>query len=272
MSELFKALQKLEEQNVHEVPQPFSASSGNKNKRSKNAPPFLKSALLCVLLLGLTIVCLGGIWFATNKFVSSPTISKNDDRKKEQDIPVVAPVSETPDNTILPTKPLLPAPEQIVAQKSILPTEKASLLKKGKRKQHDIQNEHSAAVTPHTINPEVQAQQASIEQFIQNSTSEAEKEQIRNRQQKRIIYQAEKMREQGNLDNALILYKKAWSLSPNPDIANNLAAILIQSKQYEKAEGYLEQVISLVPDDEDLRFNLEIAREGRKRKKLLSEE
>ena len=75
------------------------------------------------------------------------------------------------------------------------------------------------------------------------------------------------MREQGDLSKALILYKKAWSFGKSPDIANNMAALLIQSRLYEEAEDYLKQAISLAPDDEDLRFNPNIAQEGRKREK-----
>ncbi|MBL4904188.1 MAG: tetratricopeptide repeat protein [Desulfocapsa sp.] len=265
MSELFKALQKLEEQNAPEVPHPFSPSSGD--KKSKKAPPFLKSALLYVLLLLLTAVCLGFIWFAKNTFTDSPTVPNSRiDREKEHKIPAVEPISVTPPATILPTITRLPEPEQVVAQHSFPSAEKPPAPKKEITDQYDAKVE-STAVPHKQITPESPIQQVSPEQFIDGSSSEAEKEQSRERQRKRIVYQAEKMREQGDFSKALTLYKKVWSFGPHPDIANNLAAILIQSKQYKKAEGYLEQAISLAPDDEDLQFNLNIAREGRKREK-----
>lgn len=267
MSELFKALQKLEEQNAPEVPQAFSPSGGD--RKSKKCPPFLKSALLCVLLLVLTVVCIGGIWYVRNDYASSPTVTNSfADRTKEQNIPVDKPIAVTPVNNILPARILLPEPEQVAVQEPISsPVEKNLAVKKESTDQHDTEVEIIGAVTHKKIYPEIQIQHVSLEQFIESSTSDAEKEQNRDRQRKRIVYQAEKMREQDDFPKAFVLYKKAWAFGPNPDIANNLAAILIQSRQYEEAEKYLKQAISLAPDDEDLRFNLEIARKGRKRKK-----
>lgn len=272
MSELFKALQKLEEQNAPEVPQAFSPSGGD--RKSKKSPPFLKSALLCVLLLVLTVVCLGFIWYARNDYAFSPTVTNSHaDRAKEQNIPVDEPTTVAPVNNILPARTLLPEPEQVAVQEPFSsPAEKPLAVKKESTDQHDTEVENIVAVTHKNINPEIQIQHVNLEQFIESSTSDAEKEQNRDRQRKRIVYQAEKMREQGDLSRALVLYKKAWSFGQSPDIANNLAAILIQSRQYEEAETYLKRVISLAPDDEDLRFNLKIAREGRKRKKILLDE
>ncbi len=274
MSELFKALQKLEEQNAPEVPQipqAFSPSSGD--KKPKNSLPYLKSALLCVLLLVLTVVCLGFIWFARDDYTSSPTVTTNDNAiEKEQNIPAIKPMSVKPEKNILPPTTLLPKPEQIIVQEPIPAAEKPLTVKQESTDQNDTKVENSVSITQKELNPEIQIQQVDLEQFIKSSISDAEREQSRDRQRKRILYQAEKMREQGDLPKALTLYKKAWSFGPNPDIANNLAAILIQSRQYKKAEDYLQQVISLAPDDEDLRFNLEIAQEGRKRKKMLLDE
>jgi tetratricopeptide (TPR) repeat protein len=266
MSELFKALQKLEEQNAPEAPHPFSPSSGD--KKSKKSAPFLKSILLCVLLLLLTVVCLGFIWFAKDSYTPSPTVANSRaDSEKEHTIPVVKPISVTPAKTILPTITRLPEPEQVVGQDSFSPAEKPPAPEKEITDQYEAKVE-TTAVTRKQINSEIQIQQVSLEQFIESSSSKAEKELSKDRQRKRIVYQAEKMREQGDLSKALVLYKKAWAFCPNPDIANNLAAILIQSRQFEEAEDYLEQVISLAPDDEDLRFNLNIAQEGRKREKI----
>jgi len=261
MSELFKALQKLEEQNEVEVPPPFSSSSGH--KKPKNSPPFLKSVLVCVLLLVVTGVCLGLVWFAKDSLLSSFTVlTSGADIKKEQNIPVIDPVSElSPDNG-LQAATLLPEPEPAV-QKSFSPAKEPPPLKKEVTSQYDTKKESSVAETHIEIHPKIQ--KASLEKYTENSTSDMEKEQDRLRQRKQ-IYRAEKIREQGDLPKALLLYKKAWSFGPDPDIANNLAALLIQSGKYDEAIQYLQQVLPLAPDDEDLIFNLKIALEGKKRK------
>ena len=271
MSELFKALQKLEEQNAPEVPKiPQAFSPSSDDRKSKNSPPYLKSILLCILLLVLSVVGLGFIWFARNDYASSPMVANSRaDIEKEHTISVVEPISPAPETTLLQTTTLLPEPVQVIAQEPFSPAEKPLATEKEGTEQLDPKMEISAAVTHEKIKSEITIHPVSLEQFIENSTSDEEKEQSRDRQRKRIVYQAEKMREQDDLPKALILYKKAWSFGPNPDIANNLAAILIQSKQYKEAEDYLKQVISLAPDDEDLQYNLEIAQEGRKRKKMV---
>ncbi len=270
MSELFKALQKLEEQNGSEVSQPFSASSGRQAEKSPR--PYLKSILLCGLLLLLTLSCLGFLWFGRDYFTpSSPMATKSSVAVKEdQLLPKAKPVSipQTKQISAEAEETLLPEPVNIVEVDPILPDETTSPQKPVSTTQHNIMEGSILSVAPLTIRQEVQLQTVSLEQFIASSTDEMEKEQNRNRQRKRIVYQAEKMREENNLAQALTLYKKAWLFGPNPGLANNLAAILIQSRQYEEAEEYLKQAISLAPDDEDLRYNLNIAQEGRKRKKM----
>lgn len=262
MSELFKALQRLEEQkeqNAPEIPQAFSSSQNA--RKPKNSQPFLKPVLLCVLLLVLTFVCLGFTWFAKDYFLPPSTGTQSGaDFEKENSVPTAEPISAAPVKTILPPATSLPVSEQVVVEGPIALTAKPLASTNENSVLHDPNKENTSAITRKRIN---------LEQFIENSTSNVEKEQSRARQRKRILYQAEKVREQGDLPNALILYKKAWSYDPNPAIANNLAAILIQSRQYEEAEEYLKQVIALAPEDEDLRFNLEIARKGRRNKKIL---
>jgi tetratricopeptide (TPR) repeat protein len=273
MSELFNALQKLEEQNEPEVPKPFSPPGGD--KKTKNSPPYLKSILLCVLLLVVTVLSLAFIWFGKDYFTSFFTEPKSGvvDRVKKQDPPVVEPIAELPPENSFPMEVAVPEPvpepvpervvqEPVASVEEPLPeeTEVSSSLP-------EIKEENTPTETRKQINPVLQIEKVSLEEFIESSTSEAEKEQSRNRQRKRIVYRAEKIREQGDLSNALLLYKKAWSFGPDPGIANNLAAILIHFRRYDESIQYLQQALSLTPDDEDLAYNLRIAREGKKRNK-----
>jgi len=272
MSELFKALQKLEEQNTPKVPPVFSASGDG--KKTKNCPPYLKSVLVCGLLLILAGICLGFTWFVKDYFTSPAAVTKRGNGfKKKQSTIVVQPIAvksseetvEAGTHTVSTTTSKLPEHKQ-VTQKVFSRTDKSLVLKKKNTGQHDAKAKTTVTETHDQINPE--NQKMILEQFIKDSTSEVVREQNRDRQRKRILYRAEKTREQGDLSKALGLYKKAWSFGHDPDIANNMAALLIQSGKYDEAEHYLQQVVSLTSDNEDLQFNLAIAQEGKRRKKM----
>ncbi len=80
---------------------------------------------------------------------------------------------------------------------------------------------------------------------------------ILNTRQKRLLYRAEKLRKSGLKEQALDLYKKLWKRSHNPLIANNLAAMLMEKGLYHQARNILEQAVTISPEDNDLRYNLE---------------
>ena len=75
---------------------------------------------------------------------------------------------------------------------------------------------------------------------------------------KKLLFQAERFRKKGELNRALMIYKKIWNDTKNPLVANNLAAILIEKGDYKKAEEILKTAIKLRPHDEELIYNLSV--------------
>lgn len=74
--------------------------------------------------------------------------------------------------------------------------------------------------------------------------------------QKKFLYQAEKLRKEGRLDQALELYRKIWNKTPNPLVANNIAAVLMGLGHYSEARDVLESALKISPNDQDIKFNL----------------
>lgn len=81
---------------------------------------------------------------------------------------------------------------------------------------------------------------------------------------KKLIYQAEKARQQGDLVAAARFFETAWEIGGNPAVANNLAAIYIEQGQFDQAALLLARAVLLAPDDPDLQYNLNIVRERRR--------
>ena len=78
---------------------------------------------------------------------------------------------------------------------------------------------------------------------------------------KRMLQQAEELRDSGKIGDAERIYEKLWQRTRNPLIANNLAACLIISGELRKARRILEKALKLNPDDPDLHYNLKILEE-----------
>ncbi len=76
--------------------------------------------------------------------------------------------------------------------------------------------------------------------------------------QKKLLYQAERLRKQGDINTALKLYDKIWQEIKNPLVANNLAALLMEKGHYKKAEKILKKALTIKPKDEDLNYNLSL--------------
>ncbi len=79
---------------------------------------------------------------------------------------------------------------------------------------------------------------------------------ILNSRQKKLLYRAESLRKSGSYEQALNLYRKVWNTSNNPLVANNLAAILIETGRYQEARKILRAALRTSPHDRDLQFNL----------------
>ncbi|MEF3168314.1 MAG: tetratricopeptide repeat protein [Deltaproteobacteria bacterium] len=74
------------------------------------------------------------------------------------------------------------------------------------------------------------------------------------------VMEAQAMISQGRIEEACRIYQAAWRREKDPVIGNNLAATLIMLKRPDEARKILEEAISIAPDDEDIRYNLELAK------------
>lgn len=71
------------------------------------------------------------------------------------------------------------------------------------------------------------------------------------------LYQAEQLRKAEDWQAAILLYSRIWDISEKPEIANNLAASLMQVGRFEEARTILQSGLKLAPRDRDLNDNLE---------------
>lgn len=79
------------------------------------------------------------------------------------------------------------------------------------------------------------------------------------RWRKSLLEQAEILRREGKFHEAIPLYQKLWDAVRDPAIANNLAGLYIIIGNPQEAVAILNEAIKLSPQDEDIRYNLELA-------------
>ncbi len=97
------------------------------------------------------------------------------------------------------------------------------------------------------------------EEKIFDGNAEKERQRVRLR---RWLLQAEKSRKSGNIEGAIILYRKVWEDSQNPAVANNLAAALLQQNQNRHAYDILQKALQITPNDKELLNNFKLAKEN----------
>lgn len=282
MSELFNALQKLEEENASKTPHlpPLTPEAAGGGK--KRSIPYFKSILLFALIM---IVTVTGFFVVSSgqvqmffKEIGQGTVNQQKtvmpppDALEQSDIlkppdnvlPVVADmeinisplsVQETKEyqkaevrNQSFPLAEMgFPEPEAVVRETVVLPGDDKV----------ELGYAEDNRVTEHDISQQLEA--------LENALLEQQRRQTRQEfLGKRLLHRAWQLRSKGEPAQALRLYKQAWHKSPNPAIANNIAAILIGMHSYREAEDYLHKALELAPDDPDIIFNLQIAVQGRK--------
>lgn len=77
----------------------------------------------------------------------------------------------------------------------------------------------------------------------------------------RWLHQAELYRHGGEWEAAIALYQRVWDISGEPDVANNLAAALIQVNRLEDALKILHEASNIAPNDPDIKENLKILKQ-----------
>ena len=81
---------------------------------------------------------------------------------------------------------------------------------------------------------------------------------ILNSRQKRLLYRAEILRKNGDMEEAAAIYEKIWQQTRNAQVGNNLAGLLILNRDLDKARGILNSVIKINPDDPDIKYNMSL--------------
>ncbi len=260
MSQLFDALQKIEEKNSLQMQPPPPLSSREKKRRI----PYFRLLLFILLIFLCAVFCLIFLRFQPDfalvtdmlkkdavklqeKMTASNPMANESQTKKEEDEPSATPeknsVADSPFwQQVQPEKHRDETPVHTTRQKAANPLserlEETGNIPKG---QDSIDNE--------------------ILFFSRIQDSADTRETVKMKQQterKRLIYRAEKQRIQGNLELALKLYIQAWDIDGDAGVANNIAAILIGKKEYALAEEYLRHALKKEPDDRDLLYNLKI--------------
>lgn len=253
MSKLFEALEKIEQQSVSE---PLLPASSVVKKQS--ARPF--TVIFLILLL---LVVIGGVILYylnhQNKLFSyksdlipnlkTGTVHTPAEEKKEiqktgtKNLPETNSFSE-------PYKPTSPDRRDQPQQAS-----KNPIAAKQPSTQHQ-----TATSSPEIKNSLSEKQKAFIDRPDPAIQLQKQLEELKKTVQQ-ILYQAEERRKEGDMEAAVILYRRAWKLKKTPATANNLAAGLFTLKKYTEACRLLQEALDMDPDDADLQYNLKITKE-----------
>jgi tetratricopeptide (TPR) repeat protein len=81
---------------------------------------------------------------------------------------------------------------------------------------------------------------------------------ILNSRQKRLLYRAEILRKNGDIEDAAAIYEKIWRQTRNSQVGNNLAGVLILNRDLYKARSILNSIIKINPDDPDIKYNMSL--------------
>ena len=241
MSKLFEALQKIEQQNVQPLLPP--ADSVVKKRSTRQTMLLLPILLLLFVMAGVALVYL---------YHHSKLFSFKSD--------TIAGLQTTP-TTSHAGKPAPPnkADRQQQTRKLPTPVQVASRIPDVADKPS---SQHQAATAGPEIKTSLSAKQAA---FVNKPDPAKQLQKQREKELKRtvqqILYQAEERRKEGDMEAAVILYRRAWKLQKSPATANNLAAGLIVSGKYREARNILQKALAIAPDDADLQYNLKIAKE-----------
>ncbi|MEZ0329573.1 MAG: tetratricopeptide repeat protein [Dissulfuribacterales bacterium] len=294
MSSLFEALKNLERRQT-QPENPFSNApeprhtAGNEIKRFLRqflSRPFgvLIAALSCAVLMG--FVALFAVdWYLKKVPLQHPvTVNQTQPIEQIKTIDTPAPIenlpqtptptapapSQNPQDETVPSVPK-PASVQTDTQSSlsqdIAPTQqkqsdtdsittKATIEEQKKNREEMIQNDKMKTMpmaqamaqgqTP-TQGPGIQVQVISTPQ--DDSA----------RWHKNLLEQAETLRKQGKFQEAIPLYTKLWNATHDPAIANNLAGIYLVIEKPQEAVAILNEAVKISPQDEDIKYNLELA-------------
>lgn len=266
MSKLFKALESLEK-HVEEKDSPQQKARSVRRKR-KDSKPFLKILLMLLIFVVAGLVLLGGAWMFFGSTMNISGIFSGGEA-----VVMDNQSNSLPDGTNDPL-PIIPEPVTETAEVIYI-----SPIPPGKI----IKNEESEQERQQTITRLQQEMQKTYRDVagekvggsIGNAGTygvdinrekmpvvlSAEKKMLEIRV-KKLVYQAEKARQRGDIASATRIFHVAWDLHKNSEVANNLAATLMQQQKYTEALVILNEGLQIAPEDPDLLYNRNVAREN----------
>ncbi len=238
MSQLFDALQKIEEKNSLQMQPPPPLSSREKKRRI----PYFRLLLFILLIFLCAVFCLIFLRFQPDfalvtdmlkkdavklqeKMTASNPMANESQTKKEEDEP-----SATPEKNSVADSPFW---QQVQPEKH--------------RDETPVHTTRQKAANPLSERLEETGNIPKGQDSIDNEILFFSR-----------IQDSADTRETVNLELALKLYIQAWDIDGDAGVANNIAAILIGKKEYALAEEYLRHALKKEPDDRDLLYNLKI--------------
>ncbi len=266
MSKLFEALQKIEQQNVQEPLSPVSSVA----KKPTTRPTTAIFLFLLLIIVGIVI-----LYYLNNQTRLFSFESRLIPNLKTNAVHAIAEEKETRKSETKPPQETnnfsdqnKPAWPDTMAQQQQLTKIPPAANTPPKMKSSDKQ----AWPNPMTLqkqttisSPEMKKSLPGEQKAFANRPDPAIQLQKPLEELKRtvqqILYQAEERRIEGDMEAAVILYRRAWKLNKSPATANNLAAGLFALKKYNEAHRLLQKAIDMAPDDTDLQYNLKITQE-----------
>ena len=273
MSKLYDVLSRLDEiasrdeKNNHIPEIPFQQT------QRKGSSFLLRIVILSGTLIFLGIVVVGITawwqdWFELRKGASAPIALNSSALPTDIPIPIPhIPPEKTDEQINSPASaPLAPSPtgndqikewgiDSVVEEQSLPETifsAESAIIAETKNR---IINVHQLVVDDFTTEP----QPLQISESTESAPAEGVIEQTA--QLSRWLYQAEQHRRIGDWEGAVVLFAKVWQKSNNPDVANNLAASLIQMDRLPEARKILQQALKKTPHDQDLKQNMQLVQQ-----------
>ncbi|TKB08221.1 tetratricopeptide repeat protein [Desulforhopalus sp. IMCC35007] len=305
MSKLYDVISRLEEVAAQDEQEPVFILAGDETVNKKNRSPWLRIVLLALALvvLGGIAVALTAWWQNWFTRDTSPTIPPTNQAKVSQSTtppisveqPVIPPppvpaqeettpvspeqpaVTVTSGNTESLTALVAPQPALTsvdVANQDAIVMNLENIINDLKKHPSSIQVEitrHPSGGSATVYIHELEIAEAITDEEIFDEPSPLPTQRLAaladdKAKVSRWLHQAELYRHEGEWEGAITLYRKVWETSKDPNVANNLAAALMEIDRPEEALEILKAGSIAAPEDRDIRLNLSIIQQMLSRK------
>jgi hypothetical protein len=305
MSKLYDVISRLEEVAAQDEQEPIFILADEQPVKKKNRSPWLRIVLLALafVVLGSITVALTAWWQnwfikdtlhttpPTNqvKVTQAPTPSASLEQPvlpppagpaNDQTTPVSSEVPDatvTPDNTqeltaLVESQPALTSVD--VANQDSIVMSLEDIINDLKKQHPSVQmevNRHPSGRSATIYIHELEIAEAITEDEIFDELSPLPTQRLAELAEdkakvSRWLHQAELYRHEGEWEGAIALYRKVWETSKDPNVANNLAAALMEIERPEEALEILKAGNLAAPEDRDIRLNLSIIEQMLSRK------